>query len=529
MKLSPAAKVAAGATAVIAVVYVLGVIVLNLLVSSHLTGQNDQRLAERLAAVAHDPAELSQPADPDGSRPAAAGDAADAAVPTADDDAAPVFVWAANTAGTVTEHSLGAPALPAGLLTAHPPRDGLAFTARLGSAGAFRLKLTRQGSGWLIAGQSLSGDAHTERLLLYAELIAGPFVLVAMFFGSLVVGLRALAPVEQSRRRQLEFTADASHELRTPLSVIRAEADVALSSPREAAEYRDALTRIQGESRRLRQLVDDMLWLARFDSRPPPPGDEPVDLATLAQACADRFRAVGPAVTADVGGPTRARADQRAAGVDRPAGRRADGQCLPVRGPRRAGQDRRPGPRQPGQPHRGGQRARDPRRGTAAAVRPVPPHRRPRPGHRPGPGHRRLDRALDRREVAGRGLPAGRGADERVLAALPAAPPVGPALVRERCRWPAEPARLSQPAKPARLGGPASWPRCRVKKRTELSSSNTGTSWCRPGLACRVFSAEPNAPNRARPSSRGISSSSHCSRNSTGMRIRAAASARASR
>ena len=429
MKLNPAAKVAAGATAVIAVVYVLGVIVLNLLVSSHLTGQNDQRLAERLAAVAHDPAELSQRADPDGARPAAQGDNGD---DDADDDATPVFVWAANTAGTVTAHSLGAPALPAGLLTAHPPRDGLAFTARVGSTATFRLKTTRQGTGWLIAGQSLSGDAHTERLLLYAELIAGPFVLLAMFFGSLVVGLRALAPVEQSRRRQLEFTADASHELRTPLSVIRAEADVALSSPREAAEYRDALTRIQGESRRLRQLVDDMLWLARFDSRPPPPGDEPVDLATLAQACADRFRAVGPAVTADLG--TGPRADQRAAGVDRPAGRRADGQCLPLRGPRRAGQDQRPGAGQPGQPHRGGQRARDPRRGTAAAVRPVPPHRRPRPGHRPGAGHRRFDRALDRREVAGRGLPAGRGADERVLAALSAAPPAGPALVRERCR-----------------------------------------------------------------------------------------------
>jgi len=42
-----------------------------------------------------------------------------------------------------------------------------------------------------------------------------------------------------------------------------------------------------------------MLWLARFDSRPPPPGAEPVDLSTLAQACADRFRAVGPAVSAE--------------------------------------------------------------------------------------------------------------------------------------------------------------------------------------------------------------------------------------
>jgi len=165
--------------------------------------------------------------------------------------------------------------------------------------------MTRDGTGWLVAGQSLAGDAHTKRLLLYAEVLAGPFVLLAMFFGCLVVGQRALAPVEQARCRQLEFTADASHQLRTPLSVIRAEADVALSTRRDAAGYRDALVRIQGESLQLRQLVDDMLWLARFDSRPPPPRDEPVDLATLAQACADRFRAVGPAITAETAaGPT---------------------------------------------------------------------------------------------------------------------------------------------------------------------------------------------------------------------------------
>jgi signal transduction histidine kinase len=292
MKLSPAAKVAAGATAVIAVVYVIGVIVLNVLFASHQTAQSDYYLGTRLTAAAHDPALLSQSVAAAGS--SAASDDVDA-------DSAPVFLWLVHATGTVTAHSPGAPGLPAGLLAAHPPHDGMAFTTDLGSMGAFRLKLARDGSSWLIAGQSRAGDAHTERVLLYAEVIAGPFLLLAMFFGSLVVGLRALAPVEQSRRRQLEFTADASHELRTPLSVIRAEADVALSSPREAAEYRDALTRIQGESRRLRQLVDDMLWLARFDSRPPPPGDEPVDLVTLAQACADRFRAVGPAVTADVG------------------------------------------------------------------------------------------------------------------------------------------------------------------------------------------------------------------------------------
>jgi signal transduction histidine kinase len=288
VKLNPAVKVAAVATAAIACVYVIGAIAFNLVLAQHMTGQTDSRLAMRLAAVRGDPAALSQPV---------VGHSTSRAVDLGDIDAdsAPVFLWALDSAGTVTEHSGSAPALP----SVRSPRDGFAFSASLASLGPFRFKLTRGGGGWLVAGQSVAGDEHTKRLLLYGEIIAGPFLLLAMFGGLLVVGLRALAPVEQSRRRQLEFTADASHELRTPLSVIRAEADVALSAPREAGEYRDALGRIQDESQRLRRLVDDMLWLARFDSRPPPPGAEPVDLSTLAQACADRFRAVGPAVSAE--------------------------------------------------------------------------------------------------------------------------------------------------------------------------------------------------------------------------------------
>jgi signal transduction histidine kinase len=288
---SPAVKVAAVATAALAVVYVAAVIVLNLLVGVHLTGQGETRLADRLSDVRRDPSQLTRPA----SGPGAARQPDDL-----DSDTAPVYLWAANTAGSVTAHSPGAPSLPASLFRAGTARDGLAVTVSLGPRNVrFRLKLTRTAAGWLVAGQSPAGDVHTQNLLRNAEIIAGPLVLAAMFAGSLVVGLRALAPVEQSRRRQLEFTADASHELRTPLSVIRAEADVALAAPRDAAGYRDALTRIQGETERLRQLIEDMLWLARFDSRPPPPGDEPVDLAMLALVCADRFRSVGPAMTAD--------------------------------------------------------------------------------------------------------------------------------------------------------------------------------------------------------------------------------------
>jgi signal transduction histidine kinase len=288
MRRGSAARVAATATGIIAVVYVLGVIVLNLVVNARLAQQNDNRLADRLAAASHDPEVFSQRASRT-FRSMGDGDA----------DSAPVFFWLVDERQAVRMHSPGAPALPARPFGGQQSRDRLAVTVNAGRAGPFRLKMTRDGTGWLVAGQSLAGVAHTRRLLLYAEVLAGPFLLLAAFFGCLVVGQRALAPVEQSRRRQVEFTADASHELRTPLSVISAEADVALSTPRDAAGYRDALVRIQGESVRLRHLVDDMLWLARSDSRPPSPRDESVDLVTLTQACADRFRAVGPAIIAD--------------------------------------------------------------------------------------------------------------------------------------------------------------------------------------------------------------------------------------
>jgi signal transduction histidine kinase len=284
---SPAVRVAAVATAAIAVVYVIGAVVLNLVAGQHMTQQDDDQLADHLAIARHHPEALRQRV--------ARGD------PSSDLDAdtAPVFLWAVDARRAVVAHSPGAPALPPALLTAAALHDGNAVTASLGGAAPFRLKVAQDRQGWLVAARSVAGDQHTGNLMLDAEVIAGPFLLLAMFLGLLLVGLRALAPVEQSRRRQLEFTADASHELRTPLSVIRAEADVALSAPREAAEYRDSLRRIQGESQRLRQLVEDMLWLARFDSKPPSPGSEPVDLTTLAQACADRFRAVGPTVSAE--------------------------------------------------------------------------------------------------------------------------------------------------------------------------------------------------------------------------------------
>ena len=75
-----------------------------------------------------------------------------------------------------------------------------------------------------------------------------------------------LSRLDQSFDGMRRFVADASHELRTPISVIRGEADVALSLDRTPAEYQASLAVVLDESRRLSRLVDDLLNLARADA-----------------------------------------------------------------------------------------------------------------------------------------------------------------------------------------------------------------------------------------------------------------------
>jgi signal transduction histidine kinase len=160
------------------------------------------------------------------------------------------------------------------------------------AGGDFRLIATRARAGWLVAGESLAETQHIEAVVGRAELIAGPVLVLAMFFGALAIGLMASHPLEQARRRQLEFTADASHELRTPIAVIDAEVALVLTSPRDGASYRTTLRRIGNEGKRLRHIVEDLLFLARFDAKPAAPTHQLVDLVTLAGASVQRFAVI---------------------------------------------------------------------------------------------------------------------------------------------------------------------------------------------------------------------------------------------
>jgi signal transduction histidine kinase len=271
--LAHAVRVALAASVLIGLVYVGCVVVLDEIAAARLVGAVDIRLHERLID-------------------ARAGRLLTSAGEDDDVEGAPVLMWLAQPPHDPVALSPAAPQLSAADGTA--AAAGAPVTIRLRSS-RFRIAAVRYEHGLLVAGQSLAEQGRIEAVLRSGEILAAPVLLLAVFIGALIIGLRALAPVERSRQRQLDFTADASHELRTPLSVISAETGIALRAERSAAEYQAALGRIQHETTRLRSIVEDLLWLARFDSAPPQPDSEPLDLVTVARECADRFSAVAHA------------------------------------------------------------------------------------------------------------------------------------------------------------------------------------------------------------------------------------------
>jgi len=73
--------------------------------------------------------------------------------------------------------------------------------------------------------------------------------------------------LEDAFKRLRCFSGDVSHELRTPIAVMRAEAELALRRDRSPEEYREALKNIVNETTTMTTIVEDLLLLARAESR----------------------------------------------------------------------------------------------------------------------------------------------------------------------------------------------------------------------------------------------------------------------
>ena len=264
-------RVAMAAGAVVAVAYLLIAVVVAVAVSNNLVAQIDGQLSQALVPVPVQPGPgqpFGQAGTPD--RPFGP----------------PVLMWRISGSGSIQSLNTSNVELPAAYWHVTGPE-----TVKLSGVDV-RIEGAARGDDYVVVGQSLDNVSQTMSTLIVAEFGIGCALLIFVFLGSVAVGRRVALPIERARQRQLEFTADASHELRTPLSVIEAQATLALARDRDPARDAAAFGSIDTELKRTRRLVDDMLWLARFDSTGGLPQAEPVDLRVLAAQTADRFAAV---------------------------------------------------------------------------------------------------------------------------------------------------------------------------------------------------------------------------------------------
>jgi two-component system OmpR family sensor kinase len=104
----------------------------------------------------------------------------------------------------------------------------------------------------------------------------------------------ALTARHASETRIRQFVADASHELRTPLAAIRGYTELA---QRKRAVLPDdvahAMNRVESETERMTQLVEDMLLLARLDTGRPLEREQ-VDLTALVVDAVSDAHIAGP-------------------------------------------------------------------------------------------------------------------------------------------------------------------------------------------------------------------------------------------
>jgi signal transduction histidine kinase len=104
--------------------------------------------------------------------------------------------------------------------------------------------------------------------------------------------------LETGQATQRAFVADASHELRSPLATLTAALEV-IDADTTGRAWRDLRQVMETETDRMRQLVEDLLLLAKADDTGIRMRQTDVDLDDLVEAEVKRLRSSKPELTVD--------------------------------------------------------------------------------------------------------------------------------------------------------------------------------------------------------------------------------------
>lgn len=96
-----------------------------------------------------------------------------------------------------------------------------------------------------------------------------------------------LDKIQSILEKEKQFTSDASHELRTPVSVILSECEYALDCASSEEEYREALSVIKRQTKKMSGLIAQLLALSRMDKNSFKPSFEFTNISELLETVCD--------------------------------------------------------------------------------------------------------------------------------------------------------------------------------------------------------------------------------------------------
>ncbi|NDJ23899.1 two-component sensor histidine kinase [Nostoc sp. B(2019)] len=133
---------------------------------------------------------------------------------------------------------------------------------------------------------SLRSSLNQARLFfaLGVPVTFGVIGITGWFLGGL-----AMRPTLRAYQQLQRFTADASHELRTPVATVLSNAQVALMPPEDPSEQRFRLQKIAETAKSMSTLINNLLFLSRYDASLAETILKPVDLNELLRSLAQEF------------------------------------------------------------------------------------------------------------------------------------------------------------------------------------------------------------------------------------------------
>lgn len=156
-----------------------------------------------------------------------------------------------------------------------------------------RFQKRREGNFYRAAFIDISSEQEVLQHSLIQSFLLMTVTMACFFLISAFLSRWALKPAENAWEQQKRFLSDASHELKTPLTVILANTDILEANSEDT--IRTQIKWIQNtkkEALRMKQLVNQMLFLAKSDSHRIPDRHTAVNLSELLLSTALAFESV---------------------------------------------------------------------------------------------------------------------------------------------------------------------------------------------------------------------------------------------